>query len=59
MCPNPVTGYDVTACSANPTSARSSEKFLSRVLMNAVSRVPAVENHKKGGRVMFKGGYRV
>ena len=25
----------------------------------AVSRVPAVENHKTGGRVRFKGGYRV
>ena len=24
----------------------------------AVSRVPAVENHKTGGRVRLKGGYR-
>ena len=24
-----------------------------------MSRVPAVENHKTGGRVWFKGGYRV
>ena len=29
------------------------------LILYAVSRVPTVENHKTGGRVRFKGGYRV
>ena len=29
------------------------------VFFAAVSRVPAVENHKTGGSVWFKGGYRI
>ena len=30
-----------------------------QIVVFAVSRVPAVENHKTGGRVRFKGAYRV
>ena len=39
----------------------TASKLVSLIFMkfNAVSRVPAVENHKTGGRLWFKGGYRV
>ena len=36
-----------------------SNPYLSKQFFFTVSRVPAVENHKTGGRVWFKGGYRV
>ena len=55
-------GYDVGQSGGRPHGTIcKTEMWRNTFLWHflSLSRVPAVENHKTGGRVRFKGGYRV